>query len=52
MNKNLFVPTCPAGADNCVCDPAYIKLRNPKWYGQLFGNLTPVIHLKHGMYSP
>ncbi|MBR1851862.1 MAG: hypothetical protein IJ794_01600 [Lachnospiraceae bacterium] len=36
-----YMPTCPCGFQNCVCDPAYIKLTNPQWYEILFGDMTP-----------
>lgn len=43
-NKSLFRafnPTCPLGYDDCIHDPAYIKHHYPKWYQELYGDLTP-----------
>ena len=43
-HKSLFrayIPTCPIGYDNCICDPAYIKHHHPAWYKDLYGDLTP-----------
>ena len=36
-----YIPTCPRGYTDCVYDPAYIKLHNPKWYADLYGDKTP-----------
>lgn len=36
-----YVPVCPKGNLNCVCDPAYIKYHYPKWYKDLYGDMTP-----------
>lgn len=35
-----YIPTCPRGHDDCVCDPAYIKYRDPEWYKELYGDKT------------
>lgn len=36
-----YVPTCPRGYNDCVCDPAYIKFHYPKWYKKEYGDMTP-----------
>lgn len=36
-----YIPTCPQGFIDCVCDPAYIKHISPNWYKELYGDLTP-----------
>ncbi len=36
-----YIPTCPRGYDDCVCDPAYIKYHHPEWYAKLYGDKTP-----------
>lgn len=36
-----YIPTCPRGYADCVCDPAYIKCNYPDWYKELYGDLTP-----------
>ena len=36
-----YVPVCPQGWDDCVCDPAYIKATYPEWYKELYGDMTP-----------
>ncbi len=36
-----YIPTCPQGYDDCVCDPAYIKVHYPEWYKELYGDITP-----------
>lgn len=36
-----YSPVCPQGYKDCVCDPAYIKYHHPKWYKDLYGDLTP-----------
>ena len=36
-----YIPVCPRGYTDCVCDPAYIKFHHPKWYKELYGNTTP-----------
>lgn len=36
-----YIPTCPQGYDDCVCDPAYIKFHYPEWYKELYGDITP-----------
>ena len=36
-----YIPTCPQGWDDCVCDPAYIKATYPEWYKELYGDMTP-----------
>ena len=48
-----YVPVCPYGAIDCVCDPAYIKYYYPDWYADLYGDKTPeeAIHEKNGCYD-
>lgn len=36
-----YVPVCPRGYQDCVCDPAYILYHHTKWYKELYGNLSP-----------
>lgn len=36
-----YIPTCPRGYVDCVCDPAYIKYHHPEWYAELYGDKTP-----------
>ena len=36
-----YVPVCPRGYVDCVCDPAYIKYHYPDWYKELYGDKTP-----------
>ena len=36
-----YIPVCPRGYKDCVCDPAYIKYSDPDWYKSLFGTMTP-----------
>lgn len=36
-----YRPVCPRGYTDCVCDPAYIKYYHPKWYKELYGDLSP-----------
>ena len=36
-----YIPTCPRGYVDCVCDPAYIKYNYLDWYKKLYGDLTP-----------
>lgn len=36
-----YVPVCPRGYLDCVCDPAYIKYYHPDWYKKLYGDKTP-----------
>lgn len=36
-----YVPVCPAGYLDCICDPAYIKCFYPDWYKELHENMTP-----------
>ena len=36
-----YMPTCPRGYTDCVCDPAYIQFHYPDWYKDLYGELTP-----------
>ena len=45
-----YVPTCPRGYVDCVNDPAYILYHHPKWYKELFGDMTPqeAIHVENG----
>lgn len=41
--KDYFIsyyPVCPAGYGDCIYDPAYIKLYDPEWYEELYGDLT------------
>ena len=37
--KVYYMPTCPRGYDDCVCDPAYVKVANPDWYKELYGDV-------------
>ena len=37
--KVYYTPTCPRGYDDCVCDPAYIKAKDPNWYRELYGDV-------------
>lgn len=37
-----YVPVCPRGYVDCVCDPAYIQFHHPSWYKKLYGNKTPL----------
>lgn len=32
---NGYVPTCPHGYSDCVCDPAYIRRYHPDWWKDL-----------------
>ena len=36
-----YVPVCPRGYTDCVCDPGYIKFHHPEWYKDLYGDLSP-----------
>ena len=36
-----YVPVCPRGYLDCVCDPAYIKYYHPEWYAKMHGDKTP-----------
>ena len=36
-----YIPTCPRGYVDCICDPAYIKYHYLKWYAKLYGDKTP-----------
>lgn len=36
-----YIPTCPQGYRDCVCDPAYIHFHYPDWYKKLYGEMTP-----------
>lgn len=36
-----YIPVCPRHHEDCVCDPAYIKFHHPKWYAELYGDITP-----------
>lgn len=36
-----YVPVCPRGYLDCVCDPAYIYFHYPDWYKKLYGDKTP-----------
>ena len=38
---NEYRPVCPIGITDCVMDPAYIKHWHPKWYEEMYGNLSP-----------
>ena len=43
-HKSLFreyIPTCPVGIDDCIYDPAYIRCHHPRWYKEMYGDLTP-----------
>lgn len=35
-----YIPVCPQGYDDCVCDPAYIQHHYPAWYKELYGDMT------------
>ena len=50
---SAYIPTCPRGYADCVCDPAYIKFNYPDWYEELYGDITPeeAIHVKNGCYE-
>ena len=37
----VYQPTCPFGATDCVCDPAYIKYYHPEWYKDMYGDKSP-----------
>ena len=37
-----YIPVCPRGFSDCVCDPAYILCYHPEWYEELYGNKTPL----------
>lgn len=39
--KKPYIPVCPRGYDDCVWDPAIIKHRDPEWYKNLYGDMTP-----------
>lgn len=45
-----YIPVCPRHYEDCVCDPAYIKFHHPKWYTELYGDITPeeAIRIKGG----
>lgn len=36
-----YKPACPQGYTDCVYDPAYIKYHTPRWYEELYGDLSP-----------
>lgn len=36
-----YVPLCPIGYTDCICDPAYIKYYHPEWYKELHGDKSP-----------
>lgn len=36
-----YVPVCPKGYKDCVCDPAYIKYYHSKWYTEMYGDKPP-----------
>ena len=36
-----YIPVCPRGYVDCVCDPAYIKYHYPDWYASLYGDKAP-----------
>ena len=36
-----YKPVCLHGYTDCIYDPSYMKITSPKWYEQLYGNLTP-----------
>ena len=36
-----YIPVCPRGYVDCVCDPAYIQFYHPEWYKELYGNKMP-----------
>ena len=36
-----YIPVCPRGYVDCVCDPAYIQFYHPDWYKELYGDKTP-----------
>lgn len=37
-----YVPVCPRGYVDCVCDPAYIQFYHPEWYKKMHGDKTPL----------
>jgi len=48
-----YTPACPRGYVDCVNDPAYIKLHDPEWYAELYGDKTPeeAAHEKNGCFD-
>ena len=40
-DSDEYVPLCPFGATDCVCDPAYIHYAHPEWYKSMYGDKTP-----------
>lgn len=41
MQNDEYIPLCPFGATDCVCDPAYIHYAHPEWYRSMHGDKTP-----------
>lgn len=46
-NFKFYIPVCPYGYGDCINDPAHIKRFNPKWYLELYGDVTPEEALKN-----
>ena len=48
-----YIPLCPRGFTDCVCDPAYIKYHYPDWYADLYGDMSPeeAIMTPNGCYE-
>ena len=48
-----YVPVCPRGYVDCVCDPAYIKYYHPEWYAKMHGDKTPeeAIYAENGCWD-
>ena len=36
-----YIPVCPRGYSDCVCDPAYINFYHHEWYLELYGDIAP-----------
>ena len=36
-----YEPVCPRGYEDCIWDPARIQCKNPEWYKELYGDMTP-----------
>lgn len=36
-----YIPVCPRGYNDCVCDPAYTLYHSPQWYNELYGQIPP-----------
>lgn len=42
--QSLFMaykPMCPFRLNDCIGDPAYYKIHDPKYYEELYGGLSP-----------